>query len=92
MRLAMLEYNMGICCFMIFIGMIFCAILICLFAIITGKDNDKRIDKDVLCGHRSNNNSNNVIDRDNRWNQRNNPRTEDEVVEDLIICHMLGLF
>ena len=92
MRLAILEYKIGMCAFMIFIVIILVAILMCIFAIITDKNNDKRVHKNILCGYRDNNNCNNVIDRSNIRNERSNPRMEDEVVEDLIICDMLGLF
>lgn len=94
MRLALLEYNMGLFTFGIFAGMIIALILMCIWGMFKKDDDNERINKTLR--ERNNgvgiNNINN--DREYRSNNYDNYRESgtEEIIEDLIICDILGLF
>ena len=93
MRLALLEYNMGLFGFGIFAGIIFALILMCIWGVFRKDDDDKRTDKTLR--ERNNDVGINSInnDREYRCNNYNGYRESksEEIIEDLIICDMLGL-
>ena len=94
MRLAILEYNMELFGFGIFAGMIIAAILMCVWGAFRKDDGDiKGTDKNSR--ERNNGVGINSIDNDrqyrsNNYNDYRESRTE-EIIEDLIICDILGI-
>ena len=95
MRLALLEYNMGLFDFGIFAGIIITVILMCVWGAFRKDDGDiKGTDKDSR--ERNNGVGINSINngREYRCNSYNDYRESatEEIIEDLIICDMLGLF
>ena len=96
MKLEILEFNMFLLVFGIFTGIIIALILMFIWGTFKKDDNDKRDNKDISC-RTSNMDINNFnVNREYRSNNRCNSilQTNDpeETIEDLIICHMLGLF
>lgn len=97
MRLALLEYNMGLFGFGIFAGIIFTLILMCIWGVFRKEDNTndaKGTDTNTLERDRSVGVNNYNSSREYWGNNYNNYRESEvgEVIEDLIICDMLGLF
>ena len=96
LRLMMLEYNMGLFGFGIFAGMIIALILMCIWGIFRKEDNandTKGTDKNTLERDRSVGVNDYNSSREYRSNNYNDYRESEieEVIEDLIICDMLGL-
>ena len=94
MRLALLEYNMGLFGFGIFAGIIFTLILMCIWGVFRKEDNTndaKGTDTNTLERDRSVGVNNYNSSREYWGNNYNNYRESEEVIEDLIICDMLGL-
>lgn len=88
---------MGLFGFGIFAGMIIALILMCIWGVFRKEDNandDKRTDTNILERDRSVGVNNYNSSRKYRSNNYNNYRESEigEVIEDLIICDMLGLF
>lgn len=85
---------MGLFTFGIFAGMIIALILMCIWGMFKKDDDNERINKTLR--ERNNgvgiNNINN--DREYRSNNYDNYRESgtEEIIEDLIICDILGLF
>ena len=98
LRLMMLEYNMGLFGFGIFAGMIIALILMCIWGAFRKEDNandTKGTDTNTLERDRSvgvNDYNSSREYRSNNYNDyresRNNPEI---IIEDLIICDMLGV-
>ena len=98
LNLMILEYNIGMFGFAIFIGMIITLIIMGIYGVFrkdedNNNGNNKGIDKNTRernnsCGIDNSNN-----DREYRSNNYNDYRESEigEVIEDLIICDMLGL-
>jgi len=96
LRLMMLEYNMGLFGFGIFVGMIIALILMCIWGVFRKEDNTndtKGTDKNTLERDRSVG-VNDYNSSRGYWSNNHNDYRESEigeVIEDLIICDMLGL-
>ena len=91
MRLALLEYNIGLFGFGIFAGMIIAMILMCVWGVF--RKDDKGTNKDILHGYNDMGVSSIDTTRKYRCNSYNNYRESatEEIIEDLIICDILGI-
>ena len=89
-----LEHNIGMFGFAIFIGIIITLILMCVWGVFKDdNDDDKRNNKNSLYGYNSMHISNSINSSRNN-NNNNHHHTifkDEELIEDLIICDMLGL-
>ena len=89
MRLALLEYNIGLFAFGIFAEIIIGLFLVLILRV---SKNNERNNKNAFRRNRSYNTNISSASRNNRCLDRYNKRlSTEEIIEDLIICDILGL-
>lgn len=86
---------MYLLCFGIFVGMIVAIVLMCVWGLLKNDDNDKGTNKDIPTRNNNMGISNTYNDR-KYWRNNNNDLRQSKndpeiIIEDLIICDMLGI-